>query len=379
MEGSRINLRPLAIAAAAVLSFGVAASQAAADEAQWIWVNGTTAETPIAVGQEGYFRKPLNLREPSEGIVEIAADDQYELFVNGQRVGGGGSSKEFQEYDITERLEVGRNVVAVRVKNTFGATAAMAARVSIRPENADRWYTFSTDPSWRSSPDAQSMWQTVVFNDRLWGSAASFGNLGETVPWDRQENVATEKQVERAERFQIQRGFGVQRVLNDDQVGSVIAMAFNEFGHILVSQENGPLLLVYDRNEDGVPEKVQTYCDQVESVQGILPLNGDVFVTGEGPDGTAVLLLTDNDRNGTLEQVDTIVKFKGTPGEHGPHGLRLGPDGMIYIAVGSHVRAQAKLGDGDTLGHIYEGDLLPRYEDPGGHGRDVKAPGGMII
>ena len=223
------------------------------------------------------------------------------------------------------------------------------------------------------------MWETVVFNDRLWGTASAFGKLGDTVPWDRDVDVVAEKQADQRERFQIQKGFGVQRVLSDEQVGSVIAMTFNEFGHIIVSQEGGPLLLVFDKDEDGVPEQVRTYCDSVKSCQGILALNGEVFVTGEGPEGSALYRLSDSDRNGTLEQVKAIVKFKGNAGEHGPHGIRLGPDGMIYVSVGSHTQALGPKGDGETLRSSYEGDLLPRYEDPGGHGLGVKAPGGTII
>lgn len=357
----------------------LAASPARADEAQWIWADTTSPDRPIPEGQSCLFRKPINLRVAARGSIEIAADDRYELFVNGNRIGGGQSARQMQQYDISEQLEVGRNVIAVRATNTHGETAALAARVSIRPENEDKWYTFSSDPSWRTSLREPSLWQTVVFNDRLWGSAHSFGRLGETSPWDRDEDVAVDTEADQKERFQIQKGFGVQRVLSDEKVGSLIAMTFNEFGHIIISQEGGPLMLVFDQDEDGVPEKVRTYCDQVESCQGILPLNGDVYVTGDGPEGWALYCLSDTDRNGTLEKVRTVVEFEGNGGEHGPHGLRLGPDGMIYVALGSHVQATGSVGDGQTLRDSYEGDLLPRYHDPGGHARGVDAPGGTII
>jgi putative heme-binding domain-containing protein len=382
---------------------------ASADEAQWIWATGSSLKTPIAAGETCYFRKPINLRTAAEGRIEIAADDEYELYLNEKLIGRGKSARELQTYEISDRLEVGRNVVAIKVKNTHGKTAALVARVSIKPSGQPKWFTFSTDPSWKTTTDTMAMWETVVFNDRLWGSAAAYGKLGDTSPWDRQEPIAAdppaakskaatkkvasnqnsvtpalpkptvEKEVEQRERFQIQKGFGVQRVLDDAKVGSVLAMDFNEFGHLIVSQEGGPLLMVFDQDEDGIPETARTYCDQVNSCQGILALNGEVFVTGEGPEGSALYRLTDADRNGSLEKVKAIVKFKGQPGEHGAHGLRLGPDGMIYVVLGSFVQADAEAGPGETLIDSYEGDLLPRYEDPSGHGLGVKAPGGTLI
>ncbi|WP_146461576.1 DUF7133 domain-containing protein [Rubripirellula tenax] len=369
----------LACTAVSAVTMGFSTTTIRADEAQWVWANGRTLADPIPTGETCLFRKPINLRVPAQGKVEISADDEYELYVNEKLVGRGNSSRQMQEYDISDRLEVGRNVIAIRVVNSKGTTAALAARVAVRPEKQEKWFTFSTDPSWKTSIESEPMWETVLFNDRLWGSASSFGKLGDTAPWDRDEDVVAETQTEQRERFQIQKGFGVQRVLDDEETGSIIAMTFNEFGHIILSQEGGPLLLVLDKDEDGIPEHVRTYCDKVTSCQGILALNGEVYVTGQGPDGSALYRLTDADRNGTLEQVKTIVKLKGQPGEHGAHGIRLGPDGMIYVVLGSHVQAVGEKGPGETLVDAYEGDLLPRYEDPAGHGLGIKAPGGTVI
>lgn len=58
--------------------------------------------------------------------------------------------------------------------------------------------------------------------------------------------------------------------MSNEQTGSLVTMAFNEFGHIIAAQEGGPLLLIYDTDRDDKVDKVRTYCDLIKNVQGIL-------------------------------------------------------------------------------------------------------------
>ena len=60
----------------------------AASEAQWIWATAAENES-IPEGESCFFRKVINLRVEAIGQIEIAADDSYELFVNGKPVGSG--------------------------------------------------------------------------------------------------------------------------------------------------------------------------------------------------------------------------------------------------------------------------------------------------
>jgi len=372
------------------------ATTALAAEAQWIWAS-SVAKSSVPVGETAHFRKSINLRVEATGTIEIIADDEYELFVNGRKIGSGKKSKGSNNYTITDYLAVGRNVVAVQVTNRTGSTAGLAARVNVQPKNGGEWFSFNSDPSWKCSTQPSDTWQTLLFNDSLWGTSKSLGTWGETAPLERKSTApstvpkAPDKSIEpesselvessdeKTERFQIQKGFSIQRLLNNSQVGSVIAIAFNEFGHIIASKEGGPLLLLVDRDGDGVHEDVRTYCEKVTSCQGILPLNGEVFVTGIGPEGDGLYRLGDQDRNGSLETIKKIVGFIGQSGEHGPHGLVLGPDGMIYISVGNHTQVVSKNSPGETFVDSYEGDLVERYEDPGGHAVGVKSPGGTVV
>jgi putative heme-binding domain-containing protein len=192
--------------------------------------------------------------------------------------------------------------------------------------------------------------------------------------------LTTKSGVELAQRFKTRQGFVVERVVDEIDCGSIIAMAFNEFGHIVASQENGPLLLIYETGDDKKIQRIRTYCDLVKNVQGILPLNGDVYVTGEGPEGSGLYRLIDADRDGILEAAEKIFAVKGTPGEHGAHQIALGPDGMLYVVLGNHVQIDAPINPSSPYRFTYEGDLVrPRREDPSGHAAGMKAPGGTVV
>src|SRR6202030_3641922 len=66
-------------------------------------------------------------------------------------------------------------------------------------------------------------------------------------------------------------------------------------GEILAAREAGPLLLLRSAKKGGLPDKASVYCDQVKNIQGILPLNGQVFVVGAGPDGAGLYRISDED------------------------------------------------------------------------------------
>src|SRR5581483_11857052 len=94
----------------------VATSSLRAQEAEWIW-SPDHAKEGVPTGEACHFRKSLTLRAPEGGQVVIAADDQYELFINGRRIGTGEATKKLDEYDVTKFLARGANVIAVRVQN----------------------------------------------------------------------------------------------------------------------------------------------------------------------------------------------------------------------------------------------------------------------
>ena len=235
----------------------------------------------------------------------------------------------------------------------------------------------STDGTWKTSSQETVGWEKLNFDDSAWNFAQSYGEFGQATPWTNQVVAADGGQVA---RFTIAPEFRVERVLGNDKTGSLIAMSFNEFGDILMSQEQGPLLIVTDTDRDGIPETIETYCDEIKTSQGILALNGAVFVMGAGPEGSGLYRLSDDDHDRRAESVKLLLKFKGEMHEHGPHAVVLGPDGLLYAIIGNHTNCEKPSDPNSPHHHWYEGDLVqPRYEDAGGHAVGIKAPGGVVL
>src|SRR4029077_17002787 len=164
------------------------------------------------------------------------------------------------------------------------------------------------------------------------------------------------------------------------ETGSLLAMTFNEFGEILASKEQVGILLIHGATRDGKFDKAELYSDQVKNAQGLLALNGQVFAVGQGPDGWALYRLSDEDGDHHADKCETLLKFTGDAAEHGPHGVILGPDGLLYVVLGNHTQVDKTPEATSPLHHVYEGDLIsPKYEDPHGHAVGIKAPCGTII
>lgn len=343
-------------------------------EAEWIWSPAHAKDrVPAATC---WFRKSFDARDVEQAFVQISCDDSYELFVNGRPAGKGDDWKLLKKFDIAKYLQPGRNCLAVKAQNKTGASAGLVARVVVRVRGGTD-VSYSSNATWKTSLKEAPGWDRPRFDDSGWTPAQVYGEFGATPPWSGQVAAVDGSG---AGRFLLPREFRVERVIAPEKTGSLVSLTFNEWGEILASREGGPLLLVSDNNDDGLPETVNVFCDLVQNPQGMICLNGQVFVMAEGNQGSGLYRLTDDQQDGKADQAEAIVQFEGSMAEHGPHAAALGPDGLIYCMIGNHAKLKSDLDSKGPYHHYYEGDILPtKYEDPGGHAAGIKAPGGFVL
>lgn len=417
-------------------------ASAAAEGTQWIW--SPEQETGSVPEGTCYFRKTFTLDEPVAADLKIAADDQYEAYLNARRIGTGEGTERLDQYDVSSFLRSGENLLAVRVTNTQGATAALGVRLTVR-DRSRGLVTISSDTSWLTNVWPLPLWHTPLYNDSRWADAQALGLVGRTPPWDdvvpAREHVAgapaaeakpaarpagkpaappaasrtlsagktdrptpaaavaparspapaasppfvagtpaAEKPPAAKTAPEGEAQFVVEQLLDGQTTGSLLAITFNEFGHAVAAREQGGVLLIHDGDGDGLLDHVRVANDQIKDCRGLLCLNGELFATGKGPQGLALYRLTDQDRDGRFEQSRALLKFEGNGGRYGPHGIALGTDGFLYVAVGCQARPAAELERDSPYRDYYEGDLVqPRYEDPDAEMSQVKAPAGMIL
>lgn len=387
---------------------------------------------------DAYLRRVMELPDIDKAYMELEASVGAEVFFNGRRVRTVKSKSGKERIEISGLTRPGKNCLAIRVFDPDDESPGVRAEFYFKPSGGN-WRVVVSDSEWLATKLPIASWQMIGLNDEAWMQAVSMDADAE-VPADaiaegkesdsvekfeaedsapqgaremssrvaselesREEGKSSSRAADAAsapsagarsssdgsvkgpvsekiaKRFKTVPGFSIEEVASEE-MGSVLAMTFNEFGHIIASLEGGGLVLLYDNDKNGLPTKTRSYCDLVQNVQGILPLNGDVYVTGEGSDGIGLYRLLDEDRNGELEKSELLTRFEGVPGEHGVHQIALGPDGFLYISLGNQAIVPRDPDVKHSLAPPYEGDLVqPRMEDPGGHASGIKAPGGTVV
>ncbi len=352
-----------------------------------------------------YFRKTVQLQGVKQATLAIAGDDQFELHINGHLIGEGTSEQGVRTFNVTRWTRDGENTIAVKVVNQVGTTAGLAARLVV-VNRLGRTTVQSTDTSWKTSLSPTLMWTRNAYFDARWKPAINFGPFSTFIA--NQQAVLQREATAKVDQPAVEQtsqdpvspaslrplkhsprddseltapsDFAVEWLAGNDDLGSVTAITFDSQGQPIVSREDGQLWILVDRDHDKQWDAIRDGGHVMKTCQGLLAMDDSIYVTGLGDAGLGLYRLRDSSGDGRFDEATVVVPFQGDNLEHGPHGIALGPDGLLYVMVGNHSPLKLPASGDSPYRYKYEGDLLrPRYQDPGGHATGIEAPGGYLL
>ncbi|HEY1784007.1 MAG TPA: c-type cytochrome [Pirellulales bacterium] len=203
--------------------------------------------------------------------------------------------------------------------------------------------------------------------------------------------------------FHVLPGFQVERLFTvpKDKFGSWVSMTIDAKGRIIAGNEGGSGLFRLTPPPIGSsePTKVEKLDIHLGTPMGLLFAFDSLYLTRSGDSALYRLRDTNGD-----DQFDEITKLKDLQGagDHGPHALRLSPDGkQIYLLAGNFTELpiEVKADPPQRMGGVRTGQrhatvvapgqsrvppnwdedlLLPRQWDAGGFAVGVLGPGGWV-
>ncbi|CAG0992600.1 hypothetical protein MTYP_02364 [Methylophilaceae bacterium] len=113
-------------------------------------------------------------------------------------------------------------------------------------------------------------------------------------------------------------------------------MAFGPDGHLYLSTGmDGKVLMLADRNKDGVADEIVTVAEKLNAPQGLAFVDGDLLVANQ--DGVVKL---ERNAQGRWPAARTTPLIKGlATGGHTMKTLKIGPDNHLYLNIGSSCNA----------------------------------------
>lgn len=174
-------------------------------------------------------------------------------------------------------------------------------------------------------------------------------------------------------------GFKIEHVLKaNGKAASWICLTKDPKGRLLLGGQRGqPIIRVTLEGSKVVKE--ETLQIPVTETMGMLFVENVLYLNGAGKDGKYCLFrCKDTKGDDSYDDVESLREWRGGAGEHGAHGIVLGPDKKLYIVCGNFVDVPNDLAP--TSPHrVYGDDLaLKRAEDGNGFGAGRQPPGGFV-
>ncbi|MHB1426021.1 MAG: c-type cytochrome [Gemmataceae bacterium] len=329
--------------------------------------------------------------------LKASCDNSMKLSLNGQEIASAAEWERPIEVDVSKLLKPGKNTLQASVANDGGPAGFVLKLVLNKPGEKTRYLI--SDETWQAREAKR---------DAKPKPARKIAKLGDA-PWnDVFSNPSTTSVFSNA--FHVLPGFQVERLFTvpKAELGSWVCIAFDNKGRLIASDEGGhglcritpPPLTLPSPPEGGERKqitpspssggegrvrggssgevKIEHLDVNISAAQGMQWAFDSLYVMVNGGRNSGLYRLRDTKGDDRFDEVVKLRPIAGG-GEHGPHAVRLAPDGKsLYFVCGNHTDLPTKIDASRIPTNWGEDLLLPRQWDANGHARGRMAPGGWI-
>jgi putative heme-binding domain-containing protein len=337
---------------------------------QWIW-----AAPKAKPGQTIWVRRTFNLEGPAKGArLSVSADNTWELWVNGEFAGRGDEWATPKRINAEKFLKPGANTIAIKAGNDASDMAGLVVRVE-----RGKAVLLESDTSWKASAaDPGAGWEKPETADGTWPAAVKVAQLGDA-PWGDVFTGAGKGgggSLLAAEEVKVLPGFKAELLYSvpKGEQGSWVSMTVDDKGRLITGDQGGGLFRV--TLKDGVEPEVEALKTKAGHAQGLLHINGALYVVTNGPN-PGLYRLRDTNGDDQYDEEQLLRPIDGG-GEHGPHAVIAAPDRKsIYVIGGNHTKIPNP--EKSRVPRLWQEDhLVPRMWDANGHAAGILAPGGWM-
>ncbi|MDY3557486.1 c-type cytochrome [Gemmata sp. JC673] len=302
--------------------------------------------------------------------VKASADNHVVLFLNGTQVAASDEWQEPAEADVTKLLKE-KNELVAEVRNA-GGVAGFVLKLAVTDDKGNTKYVVSDET-----------WLATEKKGATAAKAKKIGTYGDQ-PWGKVFDNAVTQSASKvpANTFVALPGFKVEKLFTvpPKQLGSWVCLTADDKGRLIASDQGGLGLVRITPGKIGTDEetKVEKIPAKVTGAQGLLWHKNILYVVCNGGPGSGLYRVSSSKGDDTLDKVEKLKALSGG-GEHGPHAIRLAPDGnSLYVICGNHTQPPEKFDHSRLPKNWSEDHILPRQWDANGHARGILAPGGYV-
>ncbi len=342
---------------------------------QWIWV-GKQAKN----GEKATFRKTFKAGgDVKSAKLQFTCDNGATAYLNATKIADNPDWGQPTTVDVAKHLKPGDNELRFEAKNE-GSMAGFVATLEL-VDGKGKKTVVETGPDWSAAPAGSSDFKPAVviaaYGAGPWGNALS----------NQPGRPAATEAVPDAAEIQVVPGFAVELLYTVPKAeqGSWVAITEDAKGRLLTADQYGGVYRVTlaPAGSKDAP-KVEPLTLPAGSngkplggAHGLLYAFDSLYLMNNEMADKGLWRLKDSDGDDQYDKAEFLSKCQGG-GEHGPHGIVLGPDGKsIWFANGNHTKLPDNLGHSRPVA-IGEDHLITRLWDANGHARGVLAPGGYV-